>query len=142
MNALTPAAPHPSPAAMKTAPVNIAKPAASPATTGTQALKPAQSNAQPTTNTPAPAPVTPAALVKPVTENTNPVIVPAVMNGKTAFAKKNLKQNGESVTVMLKTAISAIFFTVTEPVLPLSSLVKPPSPSSFIKAMTETVLRP
>ena len=81
MNALIPTAPHPSPAVMKTAPVNTAKPAASPATTGTQALKPAQSNAQPTTNTPAPVPVTSAAPVKPVTENTNPVIVQAVMNG-------------------------------------------------------------
>ena len=128
MNALSPAAPHPSLVVTRTAPVNTAKPAASPATTGTQALKPAQSNAQPTTNTLVSAVMKPAALVKPATENTSPVIAPAVMNGKTAFAKKTPKRNGESVTVMLKTAISAIFFIATEPVLPLSSLVKPPSP--------------
>ena len=136
MNALTAAAPHPSLVVTKTAPVNTAKPAANPATTGTMAPKPAQSNAQPTTNIPALAPVTPAAPVKPVTENTKAAPAPTAMNGKTVFAKKTPKRNGKSVTVMLKTAISAIFFTVTEPVHLLSSPAKPPSPSSSTKAPT------
>ena len=95
MNVLTATAPHLSPVVMKTAPVNTAKPAASPATTGTQALKPAQSNAQPTTNTPAPAPVTPAALVHPATENTKAAFVLQTISGTETVVRKcqNIKMN-------------------------------------------------
>ena len=95
MNVLTATAPHPSPAAMRTAPVNTAKPAASPATTGTMAPKPAQSNAQPTTNTLVSAPVTPAALVHPATENTKAAFVLQTISGTETVVRKcqNIKMN-------------------------------------------------
>ena len=78
---------------MRNAPASGIKPAASPATTGTQALKPAQSNAQPTTNTPAPAPVTPAAREQPAMKNIHPAIVYQDMSGMEAVVKKIVAEN-------------------------------------------------
>ena len=65
---------------------------------------------------PVPAPVTPAAPVKPVAENTKAALAPTAMNGiKKMVLVKNPKSNGASATAWPKTATSATFFTATEP---------------------------
>ena len=82
MNALSPAAPHPSLVVTKTAPVNTAKPAASPATTGTQVPKPVPNNAI-TSVVCHLARLTPNVIMKAVLKNIASNIVQAIMKKAT-----------------------------------------------------------
>lgn len=63
--------------------------------------------------------------MKPAEENTNPVIVQAVTNGKTVFAKKNPKPSGDNAPDALKIVVLETLSTVTEPVVKAKTQIKP-----------------
>ena len=105
ISAPSPAVRNLSPAPMRNAPASGIKPAANPATTGTKALKLAPLNAHPTTNTPVPAPVTPAAQVKPVVENTKVVTAHPTTFGMELCVQDTMIVHGVEKLVIFYTVI-------------------------------------
>ena len=87
ISALSPAAPAPTPAPTRNVQADTINPAASPATTGTEVLRPAHLLVPVIIAIPVPAPVTPADMEAHATENTPVVIVPAITHGPAAAAK-------------------------------------------------------
>ena len=83
----SPAAPAPILALMRNVQADTINPAASPATTGTEVLRPAHLLVPVIIAIPVPAPVTPADMEAHATENTPVVIVPAITHGPAAAAK-------------------------------------------------------
>ena len=90
---------------MKNAPASGIKPAVNQDMIGTKALKLAPLNAHPTTNTPVPAPVTPAAQVKPVVENTKVVTAHPTTFGMELCVQDTMIVHGVEKLVIFYTVI-------------------------------------